>query len=196
MTISATHNTAMTVVRRERPSGFTSRRGTLVSLISGDTALDFDEPRFFPERSLARATIYSHPRKARIIDCTYPWRQRVPACTPHDRLVHRAFWHAPTLLQTSPALVSWPARWKLELVAGRSAHRLTVGRKVQRSACPWIAAPRAQIVQFRHCTGQQSPARCSDPRRRLRRQHQSTGSQLCSPSATRTQIRASSRFSR
>ncbi len=55
-TIAETPNAAMTVVRLERPSRFAARRRAPVSSISGDAAVDFSEPRFFPERCLERAT--------------------------------------------------------------------------------------------------------------------------------------------
>lgn len=67
-TTTMTPSATITVARRERPGRAASRPGVPVPWLSAAAAVDFGESRFFPERCLARATIYSHPREAHIIN--------------------------------------------------------------------------------------------------------------------------------
>ncbi len=61
-TIAAATNPAVTIARREGGRGVSPPRVPTPSIF-GDTAVDFGEPRFFPELCLERATIF-YPTRA------------------------------------------------------------------------------------------------------------------------------------
>ena len=85
-TIGATHNTAMTVARRESPSGFKSRRRAALLSFLRDGAVDFGKSRFFFGGCLERAAIYDH----RALGVYYRYRSQIHRCSgwldhPHPR---------------------------------------------------------------------------------------------------------------